>query len=84
MAAILNLNEVVKDRTIKSFNGSSRAWKHFGFFENEDKTLDKTISVCKICRIELPYKGNFYGHVNSLKFSNLFKLLYTPKLGKYQ
>ena len=41
-------------------------WQHFGFYENNGK-LDKTYTICKVCRSQIKYFGNttnLYNHIS--------------------
>ena len=37
---------------------NATVWKHFGFHEKANKTLDKTHTVCRICKTKIKYFSN--------------------------
>ena len=44
-------------KTIVDGKGSSHVWQFFGFYEVAG-VVDKTKTVCKLCKMEYKYNGN--------------------------
>lgn len=54
--------EIITPTTLKS-----DVWKHFGFYTTDNRKLDKTNIVCKICNAAVEYTGSTTNIIRHLK-----------------